>query len=60
MSDHRTSISPRSGDDHVIGADGELRNVEQEARDAAVAGAAPAAPRKGRAAPASPETEQDG
>ena len=42
MSDHRTSISPRSGDDHVITDAGELLNVEQVLRDN-LAGAAAAA-----------------
>ena len=31
--DHRTAVSPRSGDDHVITAEGELINAEQLARD---------------------------
>lgn len=34
---HRAAITTRSGDTHVIGADGERRNVDQEARDAAAA-----------------------
>jgi len=48
--DHRTAVSPRSGDDHLIGDDGDLRNVEQDARDLAEAAAAAAPQRKARKA----------
>lgn len=30
--EHRTSVTQRSGDTHVIGEDGALRNVDAEAR----------------------------
>jgi hypothetical protein len=71
--EHRSAVAPRNGDDHLIGEDGELRNVEQEARDAAAAAAAAEqealdataaadapAPRRGRSGAASDETEQAG
>lgn len=56
--DHRIAIGPRSGDDHVITADGELVNLDQQARDAAAAEAAALAAREDRKARkgADPET----
>ena len=51
--EHRRAIAPRSGDDHVIGEHGELRNLDQESRDRAAAEAAAAeaaTQRKGRKA----------
>jgi hypothetical protein len=32
---HRAAFASRSGDTHVIGKDGKIRNVDQDARDAA-------------------------
>jgi hypothetical protein len=43
--EHRAAISPRSGDTHVIGDDGQAVNVDQAARDAAAAAEAKAAKR---------------
>jgi len=55
---HRTTFASRSGDTIIVGADGEARNIDQEARDAARAAKAAAQPRndgsKKRAAQASP------
>lgn len=48
--EHRAAMTARSGDDHVIGDDGELRNVEQEARDRAAAAEAAEQGRKPRKA----------
>lgn len=47
--EHRTGISPRSGDTHVIGDDGKAVNVDQAARDGSAAEAAKAAKRPARA-----------
>ncbi|MBA3055111.1 MAG: hypothetical protein FP826_09290 [Sphingomonadales bacterium] len=55
---HRHTIAARSGDAHVIGADGVARNVDQAARDeaadasAAEARARPVRPVKAPAEPA--------
>lgn len=38
--EHRTAVTPRSGDTHVIGEDGTAVNIDQAARDAAAAEAA--------------------
>ena len=41
--EHRTAVTPRSGDTHVIGDDGAAVNVDQVARDADAAKAEKAA-----------------
>ena len=53
--EHRTGISPRSGDTHVIGADGVAVNTDQAARDAAAAEEAKAAKKAPRPAPPADE-----
>lgn len=49
--DHRAGFAARSGDTHVIGEDGELKNVDQAARAAAEAEAAKASRRAQPTAP---------
>ena len=46
--EHRTPITPRSGDTHVIGDDGVAVNVDEQARAAAEATAAKAERKPGR------------
>ncbi len=56
--EHRTAFAARSGDTHVIGADGAAVNVDQAARDAAAVEAAKAE-RKARPAPAADSGKAD-
>lgn len=52
--EHRTAVTPRSGDTHVIGEDGAAVNVDQAARDA------DAAKTEKAAKPKPVKTETDG
>lgn len=55
--EHRTAVTPRSGDTHVIGDDGEAVNVDQQERDLAAAEAAKTQRKEGAKKPAAPTDE---